>query len=95
MYRVHRTALSVIWASCAIGFTQVPANIRVDSSLVLVPVTVTDPASRYVLGLEKQHFRIFEDDAEQKIAQDHVAAAIGVIWENVFGISGEGNESAI
>src|SRR5438132_3666986 len=84
MYRVHRTALSVIWAFCAIGFTQVPANIRVDSSLVLVPVTVTDPASRYVLGLEKQHFRIFEDDAEQKIAQfsgEDAPLSVGLVFD--------------
>lgn len=44
-------------------------NIRVDSTLVLVPVTVTDASNRYVLGLEKQDFRIFEDDAEQQIKQ--------------------------
>lgn len=44
-------------------------NIRVDSTLVLVPVTVTDASNRYVLGLEKQDFHVFEDDAEQQIKQ--------------------------
>src|ERR1700721_1180605 len=44
-------------------------NIRVDSTLVLIPVTVTDPLNRFVTGLEKENFHIFEDKVEQKIAQ--------------------------
>ena len=32
-------------------------NIRVDSTLVLIPVTVTDPMNRFVTGLEKEHFQ--------------------------------------
>src|SRR5260370_41353661 len=54
-------------------FAQLPAqpspNIRVDTTLVLVPVTVTDASNRYVLGLEKQDFHVFEDSAEQQIKQ--------------------------
>jgi Ca-activated chloride channel homolog len=45
------------------------ANIRVDSTLVLIPVSVVDPMNRFVTGLEKQHFRVFEDKVEQKITQ--------------------------
>ena len=37
------------------------SNIRVDSTLVLIPVTVTDPLNRFVTGLEKENFKIFED----------------------------------
>jgi Ca-activated chloride channel homolog len=44
-------------------------NIRVDTMLVLVPVTVTDASNRYVLGLEKQNFRVFEDSTEQTVKQ--------------------------
>ena len=44
------------------------ANIRVDTTLVLIPVTVTDPLNRFVTGLEKEHFRLFEDKVEQKIS---------------------------
>ncbi len=40
---------------------------RADSTLVLVPVSVTDPSNRYVLGLDRQDFRLFENDVEQKI----------------------------
>ncbi|HWE52352.1 MAG TPA: VWA domain-containing protein [Bryobacteraceae bacterium] len=43
-------------------------SISVDSTLVEIPVTVTDSMSRFVLGLEKKDFGILEDGAEQKIA---------------------------
>ncbi len=42
-------------------------RLRVDSTLVLVPVEVSDGIGRPVSGLEKQNFRVFDDDAEQKI----------------------------
>lgn len=42
-------------------------DIRVDTTLVVVPVTVTDATNRFVLGLEKADFQVFEDGAEQKI----------------------------
>src|SRR6266851_426325 len=36
-------------------------NIRVESTLVLIPVTVTDPLNRFVTGLDRENFRVFED----------------------------------
>jgi Ca-activated chloride channel homolog len=44
-----------------------PTAFRADSTLVLVPVSVTDPSNRYVLGLEKGDLRLFEDGVEQKV----------------------------
>jgi len=41
--------------------------IRVQTTLVVAPVTVTDSNNRFVLGLEKSDFQIFEDGAEQVI----------------------------
>lgn len=65
--------LNSVLVLCAASFlgAQNPESpvIHVQSTLVLVPVTVTDANNRYVLGLDKQDFRIFEDDAEQKIKQ--------------------------
>ena len=46
---------------------QTDLNIVVDSTLVVVPVTVTDPSNRFVLGLEKDDFTILEDGVRQKI----------------------------
>src|SRR5450755_4173286 len=43
-------------------------DIRVDTSVVLIPVTVTDPLNHFVTGLEKINFRVFEDKIEQELA---------------------------
>jgi len=44
-------------------------NIRTDINLVLVPVTVCDPQNHPVTGLEKEHFKVFDDKVEQTITQ--------------------------
>src|ERR1039458_2564755 len=44
-------------------------NIRVESRLVLIPVTVNDPLNRPVSGLEKENFRVYDDKVEQTITQ--------------------------
>ncbi len=64
--------------------TQPRANIRVDSTLVLIPVTVTDPLNRPVTGLEKDHFRLFEDKVEQNVLQfssDDAPLAVGLVFD--------------
>jgi Ca-activated chloride channel homolog len=45
------------------------ASLRVETTLVVIPVTVTDASNRFVLGLEKQNFTLFEDGIEQKVKQ--------------------------
>jgi VWFA-related protein len=60
------------------------ANIRVDSTLVLIPVTVTDPMNRFVTGLEKENFRLYEDKKEQDITQfssEDAPLSVGVIFD--------------
>jgi Ca-activated chloride channel homolog len=42
--------------------------IRVDTTLITVPVNVTDRGGRYVGNLRQQDFRIYEDGVEQEIA---------------------------
>jgi Ca-activated chloride channel homolog len=44
-----------------------PAPLRVKVDLVTVPVTVTDQKNHPVLDLNKDDFRLFEDQSEQKI----------------------------
>lgn len=44
-------------------------TLRVETTLVVIPVTVTDASNRFVLGLEKQNFALFEDGVEQKVKQ--------------------------
>jgi Ca-activated chloride channel homolog len=60
------------------------ANIRVDTNLVLIPVTVTDPLGRPVTGLEREHFRVFEEKVEQEIAHfaaDDAPLAAGLVFD--------------
>ena len=44
------------------------AILRVETTLVQIPVSITDSANRFVLGLQKQDFHLFEDGVEQEIA---------------------------
>jgi Ca-activated chloride channel homolog len=66
-----RGFVAVFWACAPLLLGQsdpkVPTAFRADTTLVLVPVSVTDPSNRYVLGLEKQDFHLFEDEIEQTV----------------------------
>jgi Ca-activated chloride channel family protein len=55
-----------------------------NATLVLIPVTVTDTANRFVLGLQKQNFHLLEDGAEQTIAHfsgEDVPLSLGVVFD--------------
>jgi Ca-activated chloride channel family protein len=60
------------------------ANIRVDTTVVLIPVTVTDPLNRLVTGLEKENFKISEDKVEQTIRQfssEDAPLSVGLVFD--------------
>jgi Ca-activated chloride channel family protein len=60
------------------------SNIRVDSTLVLIPVTVTDPMNRFVTGLEKENFKLTEDKQPQEITQfssEDAPLSVGVVFD--------------
>jgi Ca-activated chloride channel family protein len=67
--------------------TAVPApkaNIRVDTNVVLIPVTVTDPLNRFVTGLDQDAFKVFEDKVEQKIVSfgsEDAPLSIGIVFD--------------
>jgi VWFA-related protein len=83
----------VLWAQVNIEPRAKPAvraeavpksNIRVDSTLVLIPVTVTDPMNRFVTGLEKENFKIFEAGKEQDLSQfssEDAPLSVGVVFD--------------
>lgn len=59
-------------------------NLRVDSTLVLIPVTVTDPLNRVVTGLDKEHFKLKEDKIEQAVthfAIEDAPLSIGLVFD--------------
>jgi Ca-activated chloride channel homolog len=60
------------------------ASIRVDSTLVLIPVSVTDPLNRFVTGLDKDNFRVFEDNHEQALVQfssEDAPLSVGLVFD--------------
>jgi Ca-activated chloride channel homolog len=60
------------------------ASIRIDTTLVLINVTVTDPLNRFVTGLEKEHFKLSEDKVEQKITQfssEDAPLSVGLVFD--------------
>src|SRR5689334_10148437 len=60
------------------------SNIRIDTNLVLVPVTVCDPLNRPVTGLEKEHFRVLDDKVEQSIthfSMDDEPVSVGLVFD--------------
>jgi Ca-activated chloride channel homolog len=59
-------------------------DIRVNKTLVLINVTVTDPLNRFVTGLEKEHFRLFEDKVEQEVtdfSSEDAPISIGLVFD--------------
>ncbi len=68
-----------------------PRSIKVDVELVTVNATVTDNQNRVITGLDKEHFKVWEDKLEQKIeyfTAEDVPLSLGL----VFDISGSMKE---
>ena len=58
--------------------------IKVDVSLVLVPVSVVDPLNREVVGLSKENFEVFEGKEKQVIrhfSTEDAPISLGVIFD--------------
>src|SRR5580698_4727787 len=82
--------LSDMLARIGLGLAVLPLafltaqNIVVDTTLVVIPVTVTDPMNRFVLGLEKNDFTILEDGVEQKITHfsgEDAPLSVGILFD--------------
>jgi Ca-activated chloride channel family protein len=66
----------------ALACCQQSPTLRSDTTLVLIPATVTDKLNRFVVGLGKQNFRLFEDGKEQKITEfsgEDAPLSIGIL----------------
>jgi Ca-activated chloride channel family protein len=60
------------------------AVIRTNVEMALVNVSVTDPFSHMVSGLDKENFKVYEDGVEQKISafsREDVPISIGLIFD--------------
>jgi len=59
-------------------------NIRVDTNLVLIPVSVNTPLNQPLSGLEKQNFKIYDDKVEQTIVSfsiENEPIALGLVFD--------------
>ena len=59
-------------------------GIKVNVEMTLVNLTVTDPLDRLVTGLDKEHFRVFEDGTEQEVvtlSSEDVPVSIGLVFD--------------
>lgn len=57
---------------------------RAYADLVLIPVTVTDSLNRFVLGLQKDDFHLFEDGVEQNLAHfsgEDAPLSVGLLFD--------------
>src|SRR4029077_15565400 len=93
IFCVVGTCLGSVWGQANLEVRAKPSekaesrpqsNIRVDSQLVLIPVTVTDPLNRFVTGLEKENFKLTEDKLPQDITQfssEDAPLSVGVVFD--------------
>jgi VWFA-related protein len=88
-------ALAVLPAALRAAFTQSQAappqkpgeeyRIRADVNLVVLHATVLDDRGRFVPDLKQEHFRVFEDKVEQKLAlfkREDIAVTVGLVIDN-------------
>jgi Ca-activated chloride channel homolog len=57
---------------------------KIGVETVFVRTAVSDPLGRYVTGLEKEHFKLFEDKVEQSIiyfGQQSAPISVGIIFD--------------
>ncbi len=57
---------------------------RADTNLVVIPVAVTDPLNRFVLGLQKADFHLSEDGVEQSVAHfsgEDAPLSVGLVFD--------------
>jgi len=60
------------------------AEIRVDAALVQIPVSVLDRSNRPVTGLDKDNFKVFENNVEQQVkhlTREDQPMAVGLVFD--------------
>jgi len=63
---------------------------RAHADLVLIPATVTDDVNRFVLGLQKEDFQVFEDGVEQNVSLfsgEDAPLSVGVLFDRSASMS--------
>ncbi|PYT02753.1 MAG: VWA domain-containing protein [Acidobacteria bacterium] len=63
---------------------QVDGKITLDTEVVNVIISVTDPYGRFVTGLGKDHFEVFDDKVKQQIAHftdEDAPVSLGIVYD--------------
>lgn len=66
------------------SITDRKADIRVDTTLVLIPCSVSDPLNRFVTGLDKENFKVYEEKIEQEVSQfssEDAPLSVGLVFD--------------
>jgi len=66
------------------SITDRKSDIRIDTTLVLIPVSVTDPLNRFVTGLDKENFKLSEEKVEQEVSQfssEDAPLSVGLVFD--------------
>jgi Ca-activated chloride channel family protein len=97
-------AASLLASSAALTLGQEPVpippsrTIRVDVDVVIVSVTVTDERNRFVQGLNREHFRVWEDRIEQEIVQfgsEDTPVSLGIVLDRSGSMGGQRGRSPL
>ncbi len=84
LFRILASLALVCPMAPADDMREVRADLRVDVPLVLIPVHVTTRLGASVPGLDRNSFRVFEDNVEQRIASfanDDAPVSIGLLFD--------------
>jgi VWFA-related protein len=84
--RASGALLAILFASSLFGQTGGASqpSFRAESNLVVIPVSVTDSVNRFVLGLRKEDFKLFDNGVEQPISHfsgEDVPLSIGLAFD--------------
>src|ERR1035438_5089311 len=84
--RASGALLAVLFAGSLFGQTSGASqpSFRAESNLVVIPVSVTDAMNRFVLGLRKEDFKLFDNGVEQPVAHfsgEDVPLSIGLAFD--------------
>ena len=74
------------------------ADLRIDRTEVLVPVSVNDTYNRPVTGLDRENFRVFDDKVEQVItsfSMEDEPVAVGLVFDTSGSMSGAEREERL
>jgi Ca-activated chloride channel homolog len=75
---------SAVKSTGSAGDQQTALRFSADTTLVLIPAAVTDSLNRFVLGLQKQDFHLFEDGVEQTITHlsgEDAPLSLGLVFD--------------